>query len=182
MQGMEWEAEARQEMIPKITCPQNWNKRISPRHFVPEPFLPQQCSLGASALHLASLACDLDLDLKMQILCVDKFRGRPDFRQNFSDDTILCRTQRPWIWSDVSRRRKDKSYANDMFMTVHRWQDTQRITGASLIVDFGSEARMPIPALQTPILPTAPLQPCARTVSYIFLESAGCSRFDYPNL
>jgi hypothetical protein len=53
---------------------------------------------------------------------------------------------------------------------------------ASLIVAFGSEAGMPIPALQTPILSIAPVQPCARTVSYIILVFAGYCCLDYPNL
>lgn len=39
----------------------------------------------------------------------------------------------------------------------------KEIAGASLALAFGSEARMPVPAFQMPMLPAAPVQPCART-------------------
>ncbi|KAH7863273.1 hypothetical protein Vadar_015565 [Vaccinium darrowii] len=53
------------------------------RKVQPRTILEVGTFLGASAIHMAELASGLGL--KTQILCLDDFRGWPDFRNRFSD-------------------------------------------------------------------------------------------------
>ncbi|ERM97698.1 hypothetical protein AMTRI_Chr09g39060 [Amborella trichopoda] len=43
--------------------------------------------LGASAIHMADLSCDLGL--KTQVICIDDFRGWPGFRERFKDISMV---------------------------------------------------------------------------------------------